>query len=162
VKFAEARTSCELLLEQGDVVRAVMVLERALPTLRTEDERRQALELVERVPETQRIESLAVATVYARVLNRNRRFSEVIEFCTRAIAQHKLEQVGPNQLHRGKPLRLNTSKSHASLEHLSRELIVSDEASLEECTRIKLTQEKHRLGRCFCSRTGVSWFVETL
>jgi hypothetical protein len=43
-----------------------------------------------------------------------------------------------NQLHRSKLLRLNTTISDATVEHLSRELIVSDEASITECTRINL------------------------
>ncbi len=64
-----------------------------------------------------------------------------------------------NQLHRSKLRSMNTSKSHAGLEYLSRKMIVSDEASLEECTWIKLIQQhrpahefrdsrEHRPGRC--------------
>jgi hypothetical protein len=48
----------------------------------------------------------------------------------------------PNQLHRSKLRSMNTSISDATVEHLSRGLIVSDEASLEECTRINLFKSK--------------------
>ncbi len=101
MKFAEVRMSCELLLEQGDVDRAVMVLKRALSTIRAEVEWKQVFELAERIPEEKRIESVEAAFVYARVLNRNRRFAEVVEFSTRVVAQHGLEQVAPIQLECG-------------------------------------------------------------
>lgn len=101
VKLAEARVSFELLLEQGDIERAVMVLERALPAIRTEDEARLALELVERIPEAQRIESIDAACAYAYLLNRNRRFADTLEFAARVLEKHGATQAASVQIESG-------------------------------------------------------------
>jgi tetratricopeptide (TPR) repeat protein len=101
VRFVEARVSCELLLEQRNFERAVQLLEQALPSVRTEDEWRQALGLVERVPEAHRIASIEAAAVYARVLNKNQRFAEVLEFSTRVTERHGRVRAASVQLECG-------------------------------------------------------------
>jgi tetratricopeptide (TPR) repeat protein len=98
VKFAEARTSCELLLKQGDLDRAIWVFGRALPTIRTDDEWKDALELIERIPEEYRVASVEAATIYVRVLNGNRRFDNVIKFSARLATQHNQAQIALVQL----------------------------------------------------------------
>ena len=98
MKFAEVRLSCQLLLEQGHVDRAIMLLERTLPTIRTEDEWKQALELVERIPEPQRFESVETASVYARLLVKNLRFEDILEFGTQVVVRHGMAQSAPIQL----------------------------------------------------------------
>ncbi len=101
MKFVEARVSCGLLLEQGDFNRAMLVLERALPTIRTEEEWKQALELVERIPESNRIASVKIAFVYTHVLLQNHRIADTIEFSSQAASRFGFPQAAPIELERG-------------------------------------------------------------
>jgi tetratricopeptide (TPR) repeat protein len=92
VKFAEARITCDLLLEQGHFERTLWVLGLALPNIQTESDWQQMLELVERVPELERISSVEAAVVYIRILKKNRRLQTVLAWGARVSVQHGLAQ----------------------------------------------------------------------
>jgi tetratricopeptide (TPR) repeat protein len=88
MKFAEALASCELLLEQSDHDRVLRVLELAFPSIRSSMEWQQALTFLELIPLDQRIESVQLATAYAHVLNKNRRYAATLEFASIVVKRH--------------------------------------------------------------------------
>jgi tetratricopeptide (TPR) repeat protein len=92
LKFAEARITCDLLLEQGHFERALWVLGLALPNVRTEGELQQMLALVERVPESERISSVEAAVVYIRILKKNHRLQSVLDWGARVSARYGFAQ----------------------------------------------------------------------
>ncbi len=93
--------SCELLLEQGDFDQAIQVLGRMLFTIRMESEWKRALELIERIPKANRIESVEAAFTYGRVLNMNDRESDVLNLSAEVIELHGFARAAPVELERG-------------------------------------------------------------
>ena len=76
----------------------VRVLEMVFPNVRSEIEWQQALAFLERIPLDQRIESVQLATAYAHVLNKNRRFAATLEFASIVVKQHGPIQAARVQL----------------------------------------------------------------
>lgn len=90
-RFSDLQVTCELLLATGEYDRIALMIEMALQHPYTQEQRQSLLEIMHRIPETNRLHSAVVARVYVRVLAGANQNAKILEFTHKALQIHSDE-----------------------------------------------------------------------
>jgi tetratricopeptide (TPR) repeat protein len=106
VKVTDMRTTLLLLIETQQYNRISSVIDLSVPTFNDSDDWNTLLELMYRVPENIRMESIPLALYFARALSQTYQVQELFAFCDAMLKRHGIAQVAEIEIVRGMALHI--------------------------------------------------------
>jgi tetratricopeptide (TPR) repeat protein len=100
LRLADMYMTCKLLLDQQQWNQVIEVLEVVWPSLNGSDDWFDALELIKRIPSSERLEIPKLGLLYARALSKNSDNDALLEFSIAVLERHGLARTASIQLER--------------------------------------------------------------